>query len=56
MRSKTKTKSVVSKLDGKLTSNDQETPNTLNDYFSTIFEIEPDEPCQNLKIDPVFNN
>ena len=43
----TKTKSVVSKLEmphGKLTANDQETTNTLNDYFSTDFEIEPDEP------------
>ena len=47
MRSKTKSKSVVSELempDGKLTSNDRETANTLNDYFSTVIEIETDEP------------
>ena len=30
--------------DGKLSSTDQETANVLNDYFSTVFEVEPDEP------------
>ena len=40
------TKSKVTKLempDGKLSSTDQETANVLNDYFSTVFEVEPDE-------------
>ena len=47
VRSKTKTKSIVTKLempDEKLSSTDQETANVLNDYFSTVFEVEPDEP------------
>ena len=47
MQSKAKTKSVVSKLempDGNLTSRDHETANTLNNYFSPVFEIEPNEP------------
>ena len=55
VRSKTKTKSVVSKLempDGKLTSNNQETANTLNDYFSTVFKIEPDEPLPEFEDRP----
>ena len=29
---------------GNLTSTDQETVNTLNEYFSTVFEVEPDGP------------
>ena len=47
VRSKSKPKSVVSKLempDGNLTSSVQETANTLNNYFATVFEIEPNEP------------
>ena len=53
VRSKTRTKSVVSKLvmpNGNLTSTDQETANTLNEYFSTVFEVEPDGPL------PPFEN
>ena len=30
--------------DRKLPSTDQETENTLNDYFSTVFEVKPNEP------------
>ena len=53
MRSKTKTKSIVTKLempDGNLTSTGREIADTLNDYFSTVFEVEPDEPL------PDFDN
>ena len=53
VRSKTKTKSIVTKLempDGNLTTTDQETADTLNNYFSTVFEVEPDEPL------PEFEN
>ena len=55
VRTKTKTKSVVSKLEmpnGELSSNDQETANTLNEYFSTVFEIEPDDPLPNFEDRP----
>ena len=37
-----------------LTLNDQETANTLNDYFSTVFEIEPDQPLPDFE-DWLFN-
>ena len=53
MRPKTKTKSIVTKLEmpnGNLTTTDQETADTLNNYFSTVFEVEPDEPL------PQFEN
>ena len=55
VRTKTKTKSVVSKLEmpnGELSSSDQETANTLNEYFSTVFEIEPDDPLPNFEDRP----
>ena len=51
VRSKSKTKTTVSKLqmeNGALSTNDQETAKTLNDYFTTVFEREPDGPL------PVF--
>ena len=38
--------------DGKLTSTDLETANTLNDYFSTVFEIEPDKPLPDFEDRP----
>ncbi|MCG8045675.1 MAG: reverse transcriptase family protein [Candidatus Thiodiazotropha endolucinida] len=47
VRSKAKTKSTVSKLQmdgGLLSTNDQETATTLNNYFTTVFEKEPDGP------------
>lgn len=47
VRSKSKTKTTVSKLQtggGALSTNDQETANTLNNYFSTVFEQEPHGP------------
>ena len=53
VRSKTKTKSIVTKLEmpnGNLTTTDQETADTVNNYFSTVFEVEPDEPL------PEFEN
>ena len=56
VRTKTKTKTVVAKLEmpnGKFTCNDQETANTLNDYFSTVFEKEPDEPLPVFEERPV---
>ena len=34
--------------DRNLTSRDQETANTLNNYFSTVFEIEPEEPLSDF--------
>ena len=46
VRLKSKTKPAVSKLrntQGELTSNDQETANTLNDYFANIFVKENDQ-------------
>ena len=53
VRSKSKTKSTVSKLqmnNGALSTTDQETATTLNSYFTTVFEKEPDGPL------PVFQN
>ena len=53
VRSKTKTKSIVTKLampNGNLTTTDQETADTLNNYCSTVFEVVPDEPL------PEFEN
>ena len=53
MRSKSKTKSTVSKLqmnNGALSTTDQETATTLNSYFTTVFEKEPDGPL------PEFQN
>lgn len=65
MRSKTKTKSGISALekqDGSLTTSDQETAETLNNYFTTVFvneEIEviphmesrqPTTPLTNINI------
>ena len=52
MRSKTKTKTVVSKLempDGNLSLNDKANSNTLNDYFSLVFVIEPDQPLPDFE-------
>ena len=46
MRSKTKTKMSVSKLDkgnGELTKTDQETADVLNNYFANVFETEDDQ-------------
>ena len=46
MRSKTKTKMSVCKLDngnGELTKSDQETVDVLNDYFASVFELEDDQ-------------
>ena len=51
VRSKSKTKTTVSKIqmeNGALSTNDQETAKTLNDYFTTVFEREQDGPL------PVF--
>ena len=53
---RTKTKTVVAKLEmpnGKFTCNDQETANTLSDYFSTVFEKEPDKPLPVFEERPV---
>ena len=53
VRFKSKTKSTVSKLqmnNGALSTTDQETATTLNSYFTTVFEKEPDGPL------PVFQN
>ena len=53
VRSKSKTKSTVSKLqmnNGALSTTDQETATTLNSYFTTVFEKEPDGPL------PEFQN
>ena len=47
---------MVAKLEmpnGKFTFNGQETANTLNDYFSTVFEKEPDEPLPVFEERPV---
>ncbi|MCG8047037.1 MAG: reverse transcriptase domain-containing protein [Candidatus Thiodiazotropha endolucinida] len=47
VRNKTKTKSTVNKLqteNGSLSLSDQETATTLNDYFTTVFEKEPEGP------------
>ncbi len=47
-RSKTKTKSVINKLEntnGELTTDDQETANVLNEYFASVFE---EESMQNI--------
>ena len=46
VRSKTKTKMSVSKLDkgnGELTNTDQETADVLNNYFASVFETEDDQ-------------
>ena len=46
MRSRTKTKMSVSKLDkgnGELTNTDQETADVLNNYFASVFETEDDQ-------------
>ena len=37
---------------GELSSSDQETDNTLNEYFSTVFEIEPNDPLPNFEDKP----
>ena len=45
VRSKTKTKKSVCKLtkgNGELTNNEQDTANVLNDYFASVFEVEND--------------
>ena len=46
VRSKTKTKMSVSKLDkgnGELTNTDQEAADILNNYFASVFETEDDQ-------------
>ena len=35
-----------------LSSSDQETANTLNEYFSTVFEIAPNDPLPNFEDRP----
>ena len=58
VRSKTKTKSIVTKLEmpnGNLMTTDQETADTLNNYFSTVFEVEPDEPLPGFEIVLLLN-
>lgn len=50
---------MVSKLElpnGKLTYNNQNTANTQNDYFSIVFEIEPDEPLPLFEERPVIQH
>ena len=52
VRSKTKTKLSVSKLDkgdGELTQCDQEAADVLNDYIASVFEVEEDQEL------PTFN-
>ncbi len=52
MRSKTKTKSVINKLEsgeGELTKNDQETANVLNNYFASVFTKENTENIPQIK-------
>ena len=53
VRKQSKTKSVVSKLqmpNGELSSTCQETANTLNDYFASVFKLE------NLENRPTFED